>query len=47
MIHDDPLFAEFCRVNAVELRENLERDGWDGIGTFVPFLTQDSRLDLP
>ena len=30
VIHDDPLFAEFCRVNAVELRENLERDGWDG-----------------
>jgi len=29
-IHQDPPFAEFCRVNAERLRENLERDGWDG-----------------
>lgn len=29
-IHDDPPFAEFCRVNAEQLQENLERDGWDG-----------------
>jgi cellobiose phosphorylase len=29
-IHRDPPFAELCRVNAERLRENLERDGWDG-----------------
>ena len=29
-LHQDPPFAEFCRVNAERIRENLERDGWDG-----------------
>ena len=29
-LHSDPSFAEFCRVNAERIRENLERDGWDG-----------------
>ncbi len=29
-LHHDPPFAELCRVNAEWLRENLERDGWDG-----------------
>jgi len=29
-IHHDPSFAELCRVNAEWIRENLERDGWDG-----------------
>ena len=29
-IHKDPPFAEFCRENAERIRENLERDGWDG-----------------
>ncbi|MBN1166814.1 MAG: cyclic beta 1-2 glucan synthetase [Methanospirillaceae archaeon] len=29
-IHHDPLFAETCRTNAGQIRENLERDGWDG-----------------
>jgi cellobiose phosphorylase len=29
-LHLDPPFAEFCRVNAERIRENLERDGWDG-----------------
>jgi cellobiose phosphorylase len=29
-LHQDPAFAELCRVNAEWIRENLERDGWDG-----------------
>jgi len=29
-LHHDPSFAELCRVNAEWIRENLERDGWDG-----------------
>jgi cellobiose phosphorylase len=29
-LHRDPVFAELCRVNAEWIRENLERDGWDG-----------------
>jgi cellobiose phosphorylase len=29
-IHKDPPFAGFCRKNAELIRENLERDGWDG-----------------
>ncbi len=29
-LHSDPSFAEFCGVNAEWIRENLERDGWDG-----------------
>jgi len=29
-LHGDPSFAEFCGVNADRIRENLERDGWDG-----------------
>jgi cyclic beta-1,2-glucan synthetase len=29
-LHHDPPFAEFCRENARRIRENLERDGWDG-----------------
>ncbi len=29
-IHHDPPFAEYCRENALRIRENLERDGWDG-----------------
>ncbi|MFH0966778.1 MAG: cyclic beta 1-2 glucan synthetase, partial [Methanobacteriota archaeon] len=29
-IHQDPTFADYCRVNAEQIRENLERDGWDG-----------------
>jgi cellobiose phosphorylase len=29
-LHRDPQFAELCRANAERLRENLERDGWDG-----------------
>jgi cellobiose phosphorylase len=29
-LHHDPPFAELCRVNAERLREDLERNGWDG-----------------
>lgn len=29
-LQSDPSFAELCRVNAELIRENLERDGWDG-----------------
>jgi cellobiose phosphorylase len=29
-IHGDPAFADECSVNAEQLRENLEREGWDG-----------------
>jgi cellobiose phosphorylase len=29
-LHQDPQFAELCRVNAEMVRENLERYGWDG-----------------
>lgn len=29
-LHSDPDISEQCRVNAEMLRENLEREGWDG-----------------
>jgi cyclic beta-1,2-glucan synthetase len=29
-LHQDPAFAELCKMNAGWIRENLERDGWDG-----------------
>ena len=29
-LHHDPPFAEFCRVNAEQLRESLKQHGWDG-----------------
>ena len=29
-LHHDSSFAELCSVNAARIRENLERDGWDG-----------------
>ncbi|PKL59722.1 MAG: cyclic beta 1-2 glucan synthetase, partial [Methanomicrobiales archaeon HGW-Methanomicrobiales-4] len=29
-LHEDSSFAEFCLLNAEQIQENLERDGWDG-----------------
>jgi cellobiose phosphorylase len=29
-LHDDPVFAEQCIKEAIQLRENIEKHGWDG-----------------
>nr|WP_319540445.1 glucoamylase family protein [uncultured Methanospirillum sp.] len=29
-LHNDPKFAEYCQVYADQLRESLEKNGWDG-----------------